>query len=53
MKYPSVFYTGDVRNDLYVTLVRGEFERGNKTAQRNVEVKATAIDTDGEIIKVK
>lgn len=26
-----VFLAGDIRNDVYVTLERGEFEKGNKT----------------------
>ena len=43
---------GDVRNDLYVTLQRGEFEKGNKTAGKNIEVKVTVLDKCGNIIKV-
>ena len=31
-------FTGDVRNDFYVTLSSGEYRRGNKTADKNVEV---------------
>lgn len=29
--FPGVILAGDIRNDVYVTLERGEFEKGNKT----------------------
>lgn len=29
---------GDVRNDLYLRLERGEFERGGKSTGKNIEV---------------
>ena len=35
-----------------MTLKSGEFERGNKSAQRNIEVKVTVYDRDGQPIKV-
>jgi len=33
---------GDVRNDLYLKLERGEFERGGKSTGKNIEVKSFA-----------
>ena len=29
--FPGVILAGDIRNDVYVTLERGEFEKGSKT----------------------
>ena len=29
--FPGVILAGDIRNDVYVTLERGEFEKGNKS----------------------
>ncbi|KAK2163113.1 hypothetical protein LSH36_85g03072 [Paralvinella palmiformis] len=52
MGFSDVIMPGNVRNDMYVTLSKGEFERGSKTAQRNIEVKATPINADGEVITV-
>uniref|UniRef100_A0A671Y7H4 Dedicator of cytokinesis 3 n=1 Tax=Sparus aurata TaxID=8175 RepID=A0A671Y7H4_SPAAU len=36
--FPDVILPGDTRNDLYLTLERGEFERGGKSVQKNIEV---------------
>ena len=47
-----LFFSGEVRNDFYVTLRSGEFEKGSKSAQRNVEVKVTLYDSNGQLIKV-
>lgn len=41
-----------MRNDLYITLEKGEFEKGGKSVARNVEVTAYALDVDGQILKV-
>lgn len=41
-----------MRNDLYITLEKGEFEKGGKSVARNVEVTAYALDADGQILKV-
>lgn len=46
-------FSGDVRNDLYLTLERGDFERGGKSVQKNVEVTVYVIYADGEILKVR
>jgi len=46
--------TGDVRNDIYVTLMQGELRRGagGKVADKNVEVTITVCNQDGEVIPV-
>lgn len=38
MGFPEVILPGDVRNDLYLTLLCGEFSRGSKSTDKNVEV---------------
>lgn len=47
------FPTGDIRNDLYLTLEKGDFERGGKSVQKNIEVTMYVLYADGEILKVK
>lgn len=42
-----------MRNDLYLTLERGDFERGGKSVQKNIEVTVYVIYADGEILKVR
>ena len=44
--------TGDCRNDLYLTMERGEFERGGKSVQKNIEVMVYVLYADGEVLKV-
>uniref|UniRef100_A0A671YPQ2 Dedicator of cytokinesis 1 n=1 Tax=Sparus aurata TaxID=8175 RepID=A0A671YPQ2_SPAAU len=45
----SVFFLeGDVRNDIYVTLVQGDFDKGSKTTPKNVEVTMSVYDEDGK-----
>lgn len=48
-----LFFVGDIRNDLYVTLMQGEFRKGGKVADKNVEVTLTVLNEDGEVIEVK
>ena len=43
---------GVVRNDIYVTLEYGQFEKGSKRAERNVEVAIAVCDSRGEILRV-
>lgn len=38
MGFPEVILPGDVRNDLYLTLINGEFSKGSKSTDKNVEV---------------
>ena len=44
---------GVVRNDIYVTLEYGQFEKGSKRAERNVEVAIAVCDSRGEILRVR
>lgn len=41
-----------MRNDLYITLEKGEFEKGGKSVARNVEITVYVLDIDGQILKV-
>uniref|UniRef100_A0A8C8E9D6 Dedicator of cytokinesis 2 n=1 Tax=Otus sunia TaxID=257818 RepID=A0A8C8E9D6_9STRI len=45
--YPEVIMPGDVRNDIYLTLVQGEFDKGSKKTQKNVEVTVCVCDESG------
>ncbi|KAJ1522281.1 hypothetical protein ONE63_002583 [Megalurothrips usitatus] len=46
--FSDVIMPGDIRNDLYVTLERGEFERGGKSTAKNIEVTILVLDSDGK-----
>lgn len=48
----SGFFIGEMRNDLYITVERGEFEKGGKSVARNVEVTMHVVDSSGQILKV-
>ena len=50
--YPLLIFIGDLRNDLYLTLTRGDFEKGVKTAAKNIEVRVVMCDTEGHVIEV-
>jgi hypothetical protein len=52
MGFPEVILPGDVRNDLYLTLVSGEFSKGSKSTDRNVEVTVRVCNEKGQIIPV-
>lgn len=43
---------GEMRNDLYVILEKGEFEKGGKSVARNVEITVYVLAIDGQILKV-
>lgn len=43
---------GEMRNDLYITVERGEFEKGGKSVARNVEVTMLVLDSGGQTLKV-
>lgn len=47
-----LFLSGDVRNDIYVTLVQGDFDKGSKTTAKNVEVTVSVYDEDGKRLEV-
>lgn len=46
------FSIGEMRNDLYITVERGEFEKGGKSVARNVEVTMFIVDSNGLPLKV-
>ncbi|KAG5888711.1 hypothetical protein JTB14_035776 [Gonioctena quinquepunctata] len=50
MGFPEVILPGDVRNDLYLTLLGGEFTKGNKTSDKNVEVIVRVCNEKGQAI---
>ena len=43
---------GDVRNDIYVTLIHGEFDKGKKKTPKNVEVTMSVYDEEGKLLEV-
>ncbi|XP_066570294.1 dedicator of cytokinesis protein 5 [Amia ocellicauda] len=47
MGFPEIILPGNVRNDIYVTLLQGEFDRGKKKTPKNVEVTMSVLDEDG------
>uniref|UniRef100_A0A8C1WRL1 Dedicator of cytokinesis 4 n=1 Tax=Cyprinus carpio TaxID=7962 RepID=A0A8C1WRL1_CYPCA len=46
--FSDIIIPGEIRNDLYVTLERGEFEKGGKSVARNVEVTVYLLGGDGQ-----
>uniref|UniRef100_A0A8C0HDL8 Dedicator of cytokinesis 1 n=1 Tax=Chelonoidis abingdonii TaxID=106734 RepID=A0A8C0HDL8_CHEAB len=52
MGFPEIIMPGDVRNDIYVTLVQGDFDKGSKTTAKNVEVTVSVYDEDGKRLEV-
>nr|AKO62845.1 mbc isoform a [Prodiamesa olivacea] len=51
MGFPEVIFPGDVRNDLYVTLVSGEFSKiSGKTSDKNIEVSINVYKDNGETV---
>ncbi|XP_042309499.1 dedicator of cytokinesis protein 2 [Sceloporus undulatus] len=48
--FPEIIMPGDVRNDIYVTLLYGDLDKYNKTTQRNVEVNMCVCDEEGRVI---
>ncbi|XP_043247936.1 dedicator of cytokinesis protein 1 isoform X3 [Colletes gigas] len=47
MGFPEVILPGDVRNDLYLTLISGEFNKGSKSTDKNVEVTVKVCNEFG------
>lgn len=41
-----------MRNDIYVTLLQGEFDRGKKKTPKNVEVILSVHDDEGNPMEV-
>ena len=48
----DVAFVGDVRNDIYITLLQGEFKRGGKTSDKNVEVSMCVCNDQGDVLQV-
>uniref|UniRef100_H3BAQ7 Dedicator of cytokinesis 5 n=1 Tax=Latimeria chalumnae TaxID=7897 RepID=H3BAQ7_LATCH len=51
MGFPEIILPGDVRNDIYVTLIQGEFDKGKKKTPKNVEVTLSVFDEDGNRVE--
>ncbi|KAI5167804.1 Dedicator Of Cytokinesis Protein 5 [Manis pentadactyla] len=51
MGFPEIILPGDVRNDIYVTLIHGEFDKGKKKTPKNVEVTVSAHDEEGRLLE--
>ncbi|XP_043392159.1 dedicator of cytokinesis protein 5 isoform X2 [Chelonia mydas] len=51
MGFPEIILPGDVRNDIYVTLKEGEFDKGKKKTPKNVEVTMSVHDEDGNLLE--
>uniref|UniRef100_A0A672IAE9 Dedicator of cytokinesis 2 n=1 Tax=Salarias fasciatus TaxID=181472 RepID=A0A672IAE9_SALFA len=49
--FPEIIMPGDVRNDIYLTLQGGDFDKYNKTTQKNVEVIMLVCDEEGKVIQ--
>uniref|UniRef100_A0A8B9LN99 Dedicator of cytokinesis 4b n=1 Tax=Astyanax mexicanus TaxID=7994 RepID=A0A8B9LN99_ASTMX len=49
--FSDVIMPGEMRNDLYITLEKGEFDKGGKTVARNVEITVYTLDMDGQILR--
>uniref|UniRef100_UPI00398F705B dedicator of cytokinesis protein 2-like isoform X1 n=1 Tax=Pristiophorus japonicus TaxID=55135 RepID=UPI00398F705B len=47
--FPEIIMPGDVRNDIYITIHYGDFDKYNKTTQKNVEVIMCVCSEDGKI----
>lgn len=50
--FPEIIMPGDIRNDIYLTLHSGDFDKYNKTTQKNVEVIMLVCDEEGKIVPV-
>lgn len=48
--FRDIILPEDIRNDLYLTLISGEFHKGNKKSERNIEVTVKILDETGAII---
>ncbi|XP_028391608.1 dedicator of cytokinesis protein 1-like [Dendronephthya gigantea] len=48
--FPEVIMPGDVRNDMFITIVAGKFDKGDKTANKNVEMTMRVCDQSGKVV---
>uniref|UniRef100_A0A8C9ZKA0 Dedicator of cytokinesis 5 n=1 Tax=Sander lucioperca TaxID=283035 RepID=A0A8C9ZKA0_SANLU len=51
MGFPEIILPGIVRNDIYVTLLQGEFDRGKKKTPKNVEVILSVHNDEGSSVE--
>uniref|UniRef100_A0A674EHA5 Dedicator of cytokinesis 4b n=1 Tax=Salmo trutta TaxID=8032 RepID=A0A674EHA5_SALTR len=49
--FSDIIMPGEMRNDLYMTLEKGEFEKGGKSVARNVEIMVYVLDIEGQVMK--
>jgi len=49
--FPDVIFPGDTRNDIYITLISGNFERGSKSANKNIQVSMAVHAGDGTLLQ--
>lgn len=50
MGFPEVIFPGDVRNDLYLTLASGEFSKGTRGGEKNIEVSVVVCNETGQVV---
>ncbi len=48
----SIIYTDDERHDVYMSLQQGYFGRGNKRADKNVQVDMELLNERNEVLQV-
>lgn len=53
MGFPEVILMENVRNDLYLTLVSGEFSKGSKSTDKNVEITVKVCSEKGQPLQVR
>ncbi|GFT91555.1 dedicator of cytokinesis protein 3 [Trichonephila clavipes] len=49
--FSDVIMPGDVRNDLYLTLEKGDFEKGGKSTGKNIEATIFLVNSEGLILE--
>lgn len=52
VKVVILYFTGEMRNDLYITIEKGEFEKGGKSVARNVQITMVIVNSEGHVLKV-
>ncbi|XP_028968827.1 dedicator of cytokinesis protein 1 [Galendromus occidentalis] len=51
MGFPEIILPGDVRNDLYLTVVQAEFARGGVKTGGNIQVTVRVCDERGDLLQ--
>ncbi|XP_074789497.1 dedicator of cytokinesis protein 5-like isoform X2 [Athene noctua] len=52
MTLPLPKLQGDIRSDICVTLVQGDFDKGSRTAAKTAEVTVSVYDEDGKRLEI-